>query len=580
MHPKYLPRRRTLAALALTAGLIGGSALAQPPAVPPGQAPSPVEAKTDPKTGSVFVPLQGIVRYSTGTGKPIKSIAFTKDQIVQWKLIPTKPDAVDLIGIGAGLTEMVVRFSDDTTMTVTLICQPDYDLLKNIIKRTIPTASIDVVPGVGQTVILTGYVNRPEDSAMIEQIAQSAIGGAGGAAGGGGGGKLVNAIRVGGSQHVMIDVVVAQVDRSEIRNRGSDFFINGSTASGGSFLSGLIALPQSGNGGQVTVSGQANLAFGIAPAGITAAIRALRSENLAKLLAEPKIVTQTGRPAYIRSGGRQAVLSATSGITGPGVTYEPIGTTLEVLPIVQGDGKILLEINPTITIVNAGLGITVNGALSPGFSEQVARAVVSLESGQTFAIGGLIQSTVQASTTKLPLLGDLPFVGAAFSTVSHEERETELIILVTPRLVEPMDCAQVPRRVPGRETRSPDDYEFYLETLLEAPRGQRQVWNGHCYNAAYKCDPTASKFPCVGNVCHGPTQLLTGGGCSTGGCGSVAPAMPAATAPAALPPMPVSSPASDTLPEVGASPVTPAVEAPVLAPVTPAVVPVIEGPKQ
>ena len=135
MHPYYLPRRRTLAALALTAGLFGGPvAVAQQPAQPPGGTQAaPAPAKTDPKTGSVFVPLTGIVRYSTGTGKVIQSINFSKDQVVQPKLIPTAPDAVDLIGLGAGLTDMVIRFADGTTLTVSVICQPDYELLKNVI---------------------------------------------------------------------------------------------------------------------------------------------------------------------------------------------------------------------------------------------------------------------------------------------------------------------------------------------------------------------------------------------------------------------------------------------------------------
>ena len=92
-----------------------------------------------------------------------------------------------------------------------------------------------------------------------------------------------------------------------------------------------------------------------------------------------------------------------------------------------------------------------------------------LESGQTFAIGGLIQNTVQASAARLPIFGDLPFVGFFWSAVRYEERESELMILVTPRLVHPIDCNQLPRRLPGRETRGPDDYELFLEGLLEAP---------------------------------------------------------------------------------------------------------------
>ena len=139
-----------------------------------------------------------------------------------------------------------------------------------------------------------------------------------------------------------------------------------------------------------------------------------------------------------------------------------------------------------------------------------------LESGQTFAIGGLIQNSVQASAQKVPVLGDLPFVGIGVQPDRARAGESELVILVTPRLVGPMDCDQVPKRLPGRETRNPDDYELFLEDILEAPRGQRKVWNGRCYNAAWKCDPTAAIFPCVGNVCTGAQRRR---GCGpAGGC--------------------------------------------------------------
>lgn len=595
MHPINRLRRRTLAALALTAGILGGStAVAQQPTPPAagGQAPVVLPAKVDTKTGVIFVPINGIARYSTGTNKPIKSIAFTKDRVVEHRLIPEKQDAVDLIGKAAGLTEMVITFADNSTMSVTLVSQVDYDLLKNIIKRSFPTASVDVIPVQNDVIILTGYVNHPDDSALIEKIAQQMAGlaqvnyvGAGsGNAVATGGGSVINTIRVGGSQHVMIDVVVASVDRSELRNRGFSFIINGSQGNFGSFLGGLINPVAGAQGGT-----NANILFGIAPAGINGALLALRTENLAKVLVEPKVVTQTGREAYIQSGGEQAIISGQSGITGPGVTYRPVGTILSVLPIVQGDGKILLEVTPSFTVVNNGLGLQVpGGGFSPGFSTQTARSVVSLESGQTFAIGGLIQNTVQSTSTKVPLLGDLPFVGTAFSTANNEERESELIILVTPRLVEPMDCAQVPRRVPGRETRNVDDHEFYLEGLLEAPRGQRQVWNGLLrYNPAWKCD-TTNRFPCVGDVCGGGASrlLLHGHGkatCDTGGCATPAPAAAPTvktSAPATLPLMP----APETSTEAPVAPLAPAIEPPVLAPATPgqtpAPVPVIEGPKQ
>src|SRR5262249_60435643 len=121
--------------------------------------------------------------------------------------------------------------------------------------------------------------------------------------------------------------------------------------------------------------------------------------------------------------------------------------------------------------------------------------------GPTLASGWLIQHRTDASIRKVPVLGEIPFIGAAFSTKIHDETEEETIVLVTPHLVDPMDCAQAPRALPGQETRSPDDFELFLEGILEAPRGPREVFQGNMrgmgYQAAYKSDPTAQVYPCA-----------------------------------------------------------------------------------
>ncbi|HEY8505402.1 MAG TPA: type II and III secretion system protein, partial [Gemmataceae bacterium] len=203
--------------------------------------------------------------------------------------------------------------------------------------------------------------------------------------------------------------------------------------------------------------------------------------------------------------------------------YEDIGTELQFLPIVYGDGKIYLEVAPTIRSVNQALGIVTTFGAVPGFDEQSVRTSVVMEDGQTFAIGGLIQSQVQASSTRVPFLGDVPFVGAAFRTNSQTETEQELVILVTPHLVDPMDCHQVSTKLPGRETRSPSDFELFLEGLMEAPRGQREIFEGGRYKAAYKNHPSYQQYPC--NVL---------GGVNGHGDGACAPAA-GHTVPANLP---------------------------------------------
>jgi pilus assembly protein CpaC len=170
--------------------------------------------------------------------------------------------------------------------------------------------------------------------------------------------------------------------------------------------------------------------------------------------------------------------------------------------------------------INSGFGPTI----VPGFSTQSASVVVEMETGQTLAIGGLINHATQNNANKIPVLGDLPILGAAFRSVSAQETETELVILVTPHLVDPMSHDQLPKYLPGQETRSPDCYELFLEGILEAPRGQRTVRHGRDFEAAYKNGPSAAQYPC-GDGRNGA------GGCSGGTCGTAAPAavMPAAT---------------------------------------------------
>lgn len=552
MHPTRNARRPLTGALVLLAGLSAAAASGQQPPMP--MQPVAGEVQIDTKTGALIVPLGGLVSFDPklDKGDLITDVIVAREDILQVRIDPANPTRLLLTGRSSGLTQLTLAIKDKPKRTFDVIVQPDLNLLRSLIRRTVPTAAVDVQPGIGNVVVVSGYVTSPQDAEIINRLATSAVGSAN---------NVINAVQIGGGQQVQIDVVIASVDRNLLRSRGFDFAFRGGSVNFNSIVSGLIASPALTGAPQL--SADANLQIGVVPDQFFGALRALRTEGVAKFIAEPRVVTQTGRPAFFRAGGQQAVVSPTAGITGPGVQLVPFGTELEVVPIVYGNGMIWLEVNPRISAVSQALGITIAGANSPGFTEQQVRAAVLLESGQTFAIGGLIQNSVQATATKLPVLGELPFIGTGFSRITHEQRESELVILVTPRLVGPMNCDQVPHRLPGRETRNPDDYELFLENILEAPRGQRKVWNGRCYQAAYKCAPTAAIFPCVGDVCTGtpgglaqpvlPTPRnvpgapapLTPAGPLPGG--STGPTPPAPAAPATLPPADSSAPANPGL---------------------------------
>ena len=549
MRRTTLTHLRMLAGLVAVAAILGGSAVhAQPPVA------GPAEARIDQFTGAVIAPLGNLVKYDPKNGKAITGIAIANEEIVFATTDMQNPRLLQLTAKKEGLTKVTIQYADKTVTTIDVLVQPDYELLRKILKQTVPTANVIITPAAGGAIIVSGYVNRAEDADIVVKIATSAVGGSSS--------NIINALQIGGVQHVLIDLVIAQVDRSEIRERGISL---GARSGGYGFTSILgnlatsnigVGTPAAGaagpSAGLLTVGADANLVVGIVPASITGAIRALRSEGLAKFLSEPKVITQSGRPALLRIGGQQATVGPAAGINGPGATLVDVGTTLEVLPIVFGNGKIYLEINPQFKSVNFARGITINGSQTPGFNETSIRTSVYMEPGQTYAVGGLLETQIQAASTKVPYVGDVPYLGALFSSVRHEERETEMVILVTPRLVDAMDCNQVPRRVPGKETRSPDDYELFLESLLEAPRGQRRPWQNGRFEPAYKNDKTAGMYPCIG-----------ADGRAVPGCSNPVPGMPPAgnfarsgvvttpgTAPATMPNlMPVVATEPATAPE-------------------------------
>jgi pilus assembly protein CpaC len=531
----------------LTAGLTAFPAAAQPQ--PPAVNPPPATQRAG---KAVVIAINGSTQLSMSTKKPLRTAVNDKDTVVRVQESASDPTSVILVGLTAGSSRVVLTDVDGASESFDVIVQLDIDAVKSVIRLTFPTANVTPIAAGTNTIVLTGHVAHAEDIEPILRVARGVISTAGQ-----GTTEVYNAMTVGGVRQVQLDVTIAQVNRTEARFRNLNFIIDGNTVTTGSLLPGLLqtaqaqtssvaggagvgVIPQAAQALPLLSTGTAgsNIIFGIVPARINFLIQALRTEGVAKLLAEPKLVTMSGHPATFLAGGQQAILSSASGINGPGVVLQDVGTALNFLPIVLSDGKIFLEVQPTVRSVDNALGINTAFGFTPGFTVQQVTTRVTMETGQTFAIGGLIQSSVQASANKTPVLGDLPFVGTLFSSINYTDQEQELVILVTPYLVDPMDCKQAPCKLPGVETRKPDDFELFLETILEAPRGQRDVFPGKKYQAAYRSDPTAEKLPCGGD--------RGGAGCTNGTCGSGINGSngPVVVTPAPAPPPPAAPPAA------------------------------------
>jgi len=136
------------------------------------------------------------------------------------------------------------------------------------------------------------------------------------------------------------------------------------------------------------------------------------------------------------------------------------------VPIVLGNGRIYLEVRPTISQIDPSL--TVEGI--PGLLKREAKVTVELGAGQTLAIAGLVQSRIEAENTGLPWISEVPYLGVPFRRVYEKNNEVELLILVTPELVEAMDADEVPQCGPGMHTTSPKDWALFMRGHLEVPK--------------------------------------------------------------------------------------------------------------
>ncbi|MSR52230.1 MAG: hypothetical protein EXS09_02945 [Gemmataceae bacterium] len=535
MHPMKLARLWALAGL-LAVGL---AVLADRPAA--AQDPKSAPMATPDRTNAVTVTIGGQVRFQMKSKKRIKEAFNENERVVRVLADATDPATLILIGQAAGTSRLELTDIDGAKESYLIVVQRDVEMLRNLIRKTLPESKIEITPigDSGTNIILSGYVTKEDDRESARLLAEAL-----------GLRVAVNSVGVGGGgnvPHVQLDVTLAKVDRTRARSRGANWIINGVDASVGSLLGGLTGLQPgavapaaiAGVGAiptpaTVSPGGLTNIVAGYAPAQIQLLLAALKTEGLAKLVAAPTIVAQSGERATLKVGGSVPVIGIQSGVGGPGVEYKEIGTDIVFTPIVYGNGKIHLTVEPRVRAVNrAGAALVTTFGTSPAFDDISMKTQVIVEPGQTIAIGGLIQTIQSASVAKIPHLGDIPFIGALFSYATQEEQETELVILLTPRLVDPADSNQMPKALPGSETRKPDDFEFYLETVLEAPRGPRQIWDGHRYIPAWKAGPSAAIYPCPGGSSVGAT---TTEGCPVGKSVTPAGASGKTAPPSALPP--------------------------------------------
>ena len=374
------------------------------------------------------------------------------------KVVPLSPNQVQISAVRPGVTQINLWDRDGAIRSVDVIVYADARQLEMVLKSEFPKAAIRVRP-IGKSVLLTGTVSRPEAVTRIVEIAETFYP------------KVINNVTVGGVHQVTLHVKVMEVSRTKLRSIGFDW---GNLSGNGDFVvqsaAGLVANAASGGFG-VAGTGLDTIRFGIVENNNSffGFLEALRANNVIKILAEPTLTAVSGRPAYFHEGGEFPIL-VPSGLGTTGVQYKQFGTRVDFVPIVLGNGNIRLEVRPHVSEVDPTRGVDLEGVTVPGLRDRAVETAVEMRSGQTLAIAGLIQTRTEAENIGLPFLSDLPWAGALFRRVREDVNEIELLVIVRPELVAPLDPHQVPMLGPGERTTSPSDIDLFARGYLEVPK--------------------------------------------------------------------------------------------------------------
>jgi pilus assembly protein CpaC len=298
---------------------------------------------------------------------------------------------------------------------------------------------------------------------------------------------VINLIRVPGPGQVLLRVQVAELNRTAARTLGTSLLFQGDNFAVGSTPGPTIPLVQTTTattGATTTtgtlggllglinplIAGTPSTVFGIFDGGgANAFVTALRRNQVLKILAEPNLVAMNGEQATFLSGGEFPVPVPQPSAAGVGlvtIQYKTFGVSLSFVPFIMDDETIRLSVAPEVSSIDFTTGVVIQGTSVPGINTRRTSTVVEMRQNQTLAISGILQVTLDGTANRIPGLGDLPYIGALFRNTTTQTVEKELIILVTPYLVQPMEAEQVPVR-PGDEIIDPDDCEFFWKGRIE-----------------------------------------------------------------------------------------------------------------
>ena len=351
----------------------------------------------------------------------------------------TAPNEVVVTATAPGSSSVVLWQENNQSRIIEVFADLDVSLLREATARNFPNEAIQVEAEEGR-VLLSGTASS---AAVADQI---------GKMGAPFSKDIVNSIRLAPpprQKQVMLKVRFAQVDRSKLTAFGINLFSTGATNTLGTFSTQQYAAPQlvavesggKGVGGStIGLSDLLNVFLFRPDIDLGVTIKDLQQRNVLQILAEPNLLAASGEPARFLAGGElpYPVLSGAIGAQTVTVQFKPFGVKLEFTGTIESDGTIRLKVFPEVSSLDYTNAVTLSGFVLPAIATRHAETVVQLRDGQSFGIAGLLDQRTTAQFAKVPGIGDIPILGQLFRSRSVSMLNSELLVIVTPTIVDPV----------------------------------------------------------------------------------------------------------------------------------------------
>lgn len=407
------------------------------PQVPPAAAGVAQDQSND---LSVTVGKSALVDFT----KPVVRVAIGLGELAEATAV--SPTEVMVNGKAPGNTSLIVweqggerQFFNVTVHASHAATDENLTALRRELRVAMPGQNINVVSE-GNLVFLRGTVN---DLASADRAVQMASGA----------GKVVNLLYVNvppPPRQIVLKVRFASVDRNSSRSLGLNLFSLGAANTIGTVTTGQFPPPVvSGPGTSstvATITNALNIFLYRPDLNLGATIEAMEQQGLAEVLAEPNIIAEDGKQASFLAGGEYPypTVQGTAGGVGGAITitFKEYGVRLNFIPTITPRGSIRLQVAPEVSALDFANAVTISGFTEPAITVRRVKTEVELNDGQSFAIGGLLDNTETQTFTKIPFIGSVPILGKFFQSIQRNKTNTELIVIVTPEIVQPINTGE------------------------------------------------------------------------------------------------------------------------------------------